>query len=107
MARTFQNAIDRARIPLNDDDKDRYTDVQLLSYANDAILILRQKRPDLFFGAWTPSPTEYILSDNLPVDDRYFPAVADYVTARAETRDDEDAMQARAASFMTLFGSNI
>jgi hypothetical protein len=107
MARTFQNALDRARIPLNDADKVRYPDVQLLSYANDAILILRQKRPDLFFGSWTMAPTEYILSDNLPVDDRYFPAVADYVTARAETRDDEDAMQARSAAFMSLFGSNL
>ena len=107
MARTFQQACDRARIPLNDSAKDRYPDADLLAYANDAILLLRQKRPDLFFGGWTIPPTEYGLGDALPVDDTFFPAVCDYMTGRAEFRDDEDAMQQRAQSFMQLFGSNL
>lgn len=107
MSRTFQQTIDRARIPLNDDDKVRYTDAQLLSFANDAVLLLRQKRPDLFFGSWTIPAGEYALGDQIPVDDRYFPALADYVTGRVEMRNDEDAMQQRAQAFLSLFGSNI
>jgi hypothetical protein len=107
MSRTFQQACDRARIPLNDADKTRYPDADLLAYGNDAILILRQKRPDLFFGSWTIPPAGYAIGDNLPVDDTYFPAVCDYMTGRAEFRDDEDAMQQRAAAFLQLFGGNL
>lgn len=107
MARTFQQVCDRARIPLNDADKTRYPDVDLLSYANDAVLLLRQKRPDLFFGSWTVPAGEYVVSDPIPVSDLYFPAICDYVTGRAEFRDDEDAMQARAAAFLQLFGGNL
>ena len=107
MSRTFQQVIDRARIPLNDADKVRYPDADLLAYANDAVLLLRQKRPDLFFGAWTLPAGEYAAGLNIPVDDVYFPALADYVTGRAETRDDEESMQQRAQSFLTLFGSNL
>lgn len=107
MSRTFQQVIDRARIPLNDADKVRYTDADLLGYANDAVLLLRQKRPDLFFGSWTIPAGEYAIGANLPVEDTYFPAVADYITGRAESRDDEESMQTRAAAFMQLFGSNL
>lgn len=107
MARTFQQVIDRARIPLNDAGKDRYPDADLLAYANDAILLLRQKRPDLFFGSWTIPASEYIVSANIPVDDTFFTAICDYVTGRAEFRDDEDAMQQRAGAFLQLFGSNL
>jgi hypothetical protein len=105
--RTFQQVIDRARIPLNDADKTRYPDADLLAYANDAILLLRQKRPDLFFGSWTLPVSEYLVGATLPVDDTFFPAICDYVTGRAEFRDDEDAMQQRAAAFLQLFGGNL
>jgi len=104
MARTFQNVVDRARTPLNDADKVRYTDASLLGYATDAVLLLRKARPDLFFGDWTFEAGEYTLVDLIPVEDLYFPALADYVTGRAETRDDEEAMQSRAAAFLQMFG---
>lgn len=107
MARTFQQVCNRARIPLNDADKTRYPDTDLLAYANDAVLLLRQKRPDLFFGSWTIPTGEYALTDTVPVDDTFFPAICDYVTGRAEFRDDEDAMQQRAASFLQLFGGDL
>jgi hypothetical protein len=107
MARTFQQVCDRARIPLNDADKTRYPDADLLSYANDAILILRRARPDLFFGGWTIPASEYGLGDAIPIEETYFPAVCDYVTGRAEFRDDEDAMQQRAGAFLQLFGGSL
>ena len=107
MARTFQQACDRARIPLNDADKTRYSDTDLLAYGNDAILLLRQKRPDLFFGSWTIPAGEYTGPDAIPISEVYFPAICDYMTGRAEFRDDEDAMQQRAAAFLQLFGGNL
>lgn len=107
MARTFQQACDRARLPLNDADKIRYPDADLLGYANDAVLLVRKRRPDLFFGAWTIPPNPYLLSDNIPLDDTYFPAICDYITGRAEFRDDESAMQERAAVFIQMFGGEI
>lgn len=103
MARTFQNVVDRARIPLNDAAKTRYPDPQLLGYANDAVLTVRKLRPDLFLGSWTIPAAEYVLADPIPIDDTYFPALCDYVTGRAEFRDDEDAMQQRAVAFAQLF----
>lgn len=101
--RLFQNVIDRARIPLNDSDKTRYPDAQLLSYATDAILTVRKLRPDLFLGSWTLPATEYLVTDAVPIDDVYFPALCDYVTGRAEFRDDEAAMQQRAVTLAQLF----
>lgn len=105
MAFTMQQVVDRARIPLNDADKVRYSDADLLGYANDAVKVLRRDRPDLFFGQFEALPGDKVLGDNLPVDDEYFPAVCDYVTARAETKDDEAALQTRATLFFNLFGA--
>lgn len=105
MAYTMQNVVDRARVPLNDDDKDRYSDDELLAYANDAVKVLRRERPDMFFGQFSALPGDKTLVQNLPLDDEYFPAVCDYVTARAESKDDEAALQTRAAAFFSLFSS--
>jgi hypothetical protein len=107
MARTFQQVVDRGRVPLNDADKTRYPDADLLAYANDGLLLVRKARPDLFFGNWNYQATEYALGTNIPIPDSYFVALADYVTARAEFRDDEDAMQQRAETFMKLFGGSL
>lgn len=103
MAYTMQQVVDRARIPLNDADKARYSDTDLLGYANDAVLVLRAKRPDLFFGQFASLPGAKALGENLPLDDTLFPAVCDYVTARAETRDDESVLEQRAVAFFALF----
>lgn len=103
MAYTMQRVIDDARVPLNDPSATRYPDTDLLKIANAAVLILRRRRPDLFFGRFTSLPGELTTGQNLPVDDEYFPAVVDYVVARAETRDDEEALKTRAAMFFQLF----
>lgn len=102
MAFTFQAVVDRARIPLNDTAKERWSDGDLLAYANDSIKILRKVRPDLFFGQFLALPGDKVLGDTLPVDDEHFPSVCDYVTARAETRNDEFALKTRAELFFRL-----
>lgn len=48
MSTTFQQAIDTARIPLNDAAKVRYPDDMLLSFAIDAVREIAVYRPELF-----------------------------------------------------------
>ncbi len=109
MAFTFQQLIDRARIPLNDADKDRYPDSELLGYGIDAYLMLRRFRPDLFLGGWTlGSWSTYAVGTTFPnAPDEYLPAIADYVTARAEFKDDESVVVERAKAFYQLFEMGI
>lgn len=110
MAFTFQNLVDRARVPLNDADKDRYTDAEMLNYAVDAYLILVRLRPDFFitrYGA-LPAYNTLVLDTNFPsVGDEYLPVIADYVTARAEFKDDESVIAERAQAFFALFRSGV
>jgi hypothetical protein len=104
MSYTMQNIVDRGRTPINDDDKVRFTDAALLVFAQDGILLLRNKRPDLFFGLFgTLSTTENLaLDDTFPLNAEIVPALADYVTARAETKNDESVLTERAALFFNL-----
>lgn len=103
MAYTMQQVIDLARAPLNDAGKVRYTDADLLLYANQAILRVRDRRPDLFLGRWLALPSNLVVGDNFPVRPELMSAVADYVTARAETRDDEFSETGRAVGYMAQF----
>lgn len=103
MAYTMQQVLDRARSPLNDSSKRRYPDAKLLEYANDAVRQLRQKRPDLFFGQFEALPGDKALGENLPLDDDYMPVVCDYIRARAETKDDDAALQSKAVAYFALF----
>lgn len=107
MAKTLQQVCDHARLPLNDADKARYADTELLGYANDAVQILRNKRPDLFYGTFTTALTDKALGDNLPLDDTLFSAVCDYVTARAESKNDESVVEQRAAAYFGLFRGQV
>jgi hypothetical protein len=69
---------------------------------------LRQKRADLFFGQFeAPAGRLGGHGDFVPVADEYFPALVDYVVARAETQDDESVDEGRAIAFFKLFGEQI
>jgi hypothetical protein len=109
MSFTVQQAIDRGRIPLNDVDKDRYTDVDLLVYAQDAYLLAFRHRPDLFIGRFSllTSATSLALGSTFPMDDQYLPFVADYITGRAEMLDDEFVNSGRAQSGIASFLSGL
>lgn len=100
---TMHYAIDRARIPLNDADKVRYSDANLMMFANEALQILRVQRADLFLGSLDAPLTVLAQSDHVPLADAYVPAISDYVTARAETRDSEEELMGRATVFFGLF----
>jgi hypothetical protein len=93
---------------LQDDAKVRYPDAELLDYANSAYLTLRRKRPDMFLGLWGSMPSNLGMASNFPgAGDEYMPSIADYVTARAEFKDDENVVQQRAASFYQLFEAGV
>ena len=105
---TVQQVIDRARIPLNDADKTRYPDTELTVYANDAYYMLRRIRPDFFLGAWTSLPASLSAADNFPnIDIMYMPPIADYVTARAEFKDDEAVVNQRAQAMLGMALSGV
>ena len=106
MAVTYQYVVDLARIPLNDADKTRYKDEILLKFANEGVLALVKRRPDLFIGSFSSLPTgSSTLADPLEVGDTYAQVVADWVTGRAEMTDDEHANSGRAELYVKLFGS--
>lgn len=107
MAFTYRSVIDLARIPLNDDDKARYSDSTLLSFANQGMLTFSKRRPDEFIGQFSALPNgEAALNDPLPIDVGYVQTIADYVTARAEMTDDEHADSGRAVLFSNLFSAD-
>lgn len=110
MAFTFQQIADRARLPLNDAAKTRWPDAELLGYGVDAYLLLRLKRPDIFVTGFASLPdySALTLGSSFPsADDSYLPAIADYVSARAQLKDDEAAMAERATTFYGLFRTGV
>lgn len=108
MAFTVQQVIDRARVPLNDAAKSRYSDAELTVYANDAYYLLRRYRSDIFLGKWSSLPAALGLDDEFPaVDIMYIPSVSDYVTARAEFKDDEAVIAERAQAMLAMAISGV
>lgn len=105
---TYQTVVDLARIPLNDEDKTRYSDAQLLAYANQAMLSYPKRRPDIFIGQYQSLPNgEAALADTFPIDSMYMQPVADYIVARAQMIDDEHANSGRAQAHVALFENGI
>ena len=109
MPYTMQKILDKARYPLNDAAKTAHSDAKMLSYAVDALLIVKQRRPDLFFGQYLNLPDigALVVGSDFPIDDAYGSAIADYVTARCETGNDESVIEQRANLFFDLFKSQI
>jgi hypothetical protein len=99
---TMQSLVDAARDTLNDADKVRWTDAVLLMYSHRALELLLAKRPDLFFGQFAAPPVDPVLADDFPLDVTVLPPVVDYVIARAHSRDSEEAIATKAASFFQL-----
>lgn len=107
MAITMQNVLDRARIPLNDNAKTRYSDERGLEFANAAIARAYQIRPDLKFGSYGTAFTPLPVGDGFPLPYQHLQAVADYVTGRWLTIDDEANAAEKALAYMTAFETSI
>lgn len=100
---TFQNVIDSARIDLQDAGKTRYTDAELLAYANDGVQEMFRYRPDFRLGSYATAVPTYVATDTIPVPAQYTMLLMHYLVFRAETRDDEYAVDGRAAAFLGRF----
>lgn len=107
MAYTMQQIVDMARIPLNDTKKARYSDSNLLSFTNVAVMRVLELRPDLLFGTAYTIASSLAMAGIFPLPDRFAQTVADYVGGRAELKDEDASTQARAQVLMSLFTSEL
>ena len=105
---TCQSVIDRARVPLNDADKSRYTDTELLSYLCDGIAEAYALRPDLRFGNFKAAAvTLFALTDTFPLSVQHEVALQHYLVYRAENKDDENVNEDREQKSYQRFQSGI
>jgi hypothetical protein len=105
---TCQNVIDRARVPLNDADKTRYPDADLLSYLCDGVAEAYALRPDLRFGNFkTSAVTLFVTTDTFPLAAQHEVALQHYIVYRAETRDDENVNANREQKSFQMFERGI
>lgn len=93
--------LDRARLPLNDADKTRWPDTELLTYLNEAIGIVRKSRPDLFFATLLEEPVVALNTDDVPVPYTHRQVLVDYVSARAQMKDGDET-GSKAAELLQL-----
>lgn len=108
MPTTFSQILSSARVVLNDTDTvKRYTDAQLLEYANDGIREIKKIRPDLFFGKYATALSTYVSTDNVPVDDLYVQFLKDYVIFRSGLREDEESSAQRSIAFFNRFKTSL
>jgi len=107
MALTLGGMFAEARRLLSDDDKTRYTDADLASALNDALLQVRAKRPDAFTGIGLRNPVpqfiETDLAETFPIDQVFYPPVLYYLVGICETREDTYGNDARAVSLTNKF----
>lgn len=102
---TMQSVLDQARITLNDADKDRHSDADLLKFANRALDEAYRLRPDLFIGQFSSLTEGHQLAvgADFPIDGRFRSPVVDLVIGWAEMTDDEHSVSGRAAALLTKF----
>ena len=104
---TFQSVIDATRTFLQDSGSARYSDSDLLIYANEAIAEAKRVRPDFFLGTFSTLLTDYALADTVPIPIEYQSYLKDYIMARAEFRDDEYSIDGRIAGFIGRFKAGL
>ena len=104
---TFQQIIDSARVDLQDADKVRYTDAELLEYANDGVKEAFRFRPDFRLGSYTTAYATFQASDQVPIPELYQMLIKHYVVFRSEARDDEYNNDGRAAIFLSRFEARL
>lgn len=104
---TFQQIIDSARVDLLDADKTRYTDAELLEYANDGVKEAFRIRPDFRLGSYTSAYTTYVAANDVPIPDLYQMLLKHYIVFRAEVRDTEYVDEGRAAMFLQRFEKSL
>jgi hypothetical protein len=91
----------------------RYPNDDLIDALNIALLEARRLRADLFLPSFTMpwfDPAKQTTSDlvaPVPIDPMYRQSLVYYIVGRAQLRDDESTVDARAASLMTKFTAQL
>ena len=104
MARTVAEVLADASRTLNDEALVRYKQPELIGFVVDALQGLRNVRPDIFVGKLNTAIGTLALASPLPVEEMFYRPIVDYVIGRAETKDDEHVVSARAQLMMNLAG---
>jgi hypothetical protein len=108
---TVQDYLDKARVLLQDTVQPyRYSDAELVSCLDEAILECRRLRPDLlrnYFRTSLPDFSPTALTAPVPIDPQYRMAFVYYVTGQAQLRDEENTQDARATVFLNKFVSQL
>ncbi|MDX1297291.1 MAG: hypothetical protein R3260_03485 [Pseudomonas sp.] len=109
--KTIGDCIGDARTILQDKSTPyRYTDDELYSAFNNGLNELKRLRPDAFVGSYGTDLTIYTSSDSateLPVAMIFFQPLVYFVTGFAELRDDEFAVEGRAAILLRSFSAQL
>lgn len=101
---TNAQIIERSRRQhLNDADSVTWPDAELFEHLVHGLRMLKSRRPDLYHGVARDALTTLTVDDDFPLDEFVEPAIQDYVTARAQFKDDEYAIQGAASAFYALF----
>lgn len=100
---TVQQVMDRGRRALNDADKVRYPDADLLDYVNDGVAEIYEMRPDLRVGKFRQPVPTLAAGDAFPLSGAHAVAIQHYIAFRAETRDDENVNENREVKSYKLF----
>ncbi|MBN9461700.1 MAG: hypothetical protein J0H00_10815 [Burkholderiales bacterium] len=99
-----QEILDRARLPLNDAEKERYLDEDGLLYLREGVRTIRRLRPDCFVGRLGSDPAADIVLNppsEVQIEFEHYQALSDYVSARWQDRDD-DLTGEKAAAWLTM-----
>lgn len=102
---TFATIVSQARVLLQDTSSVRYTDAELMVYANDALKVIRRVRPDTFFNQYATAITDYTTSSTFPIGTEFEQSVRDFIVAYANMRESEDAGTTQ--DFMGKFASGL
>ena len=100
---TMQNIMDLARLDINDANKTRNTDVNMLKFANDGVAKALVMRPDLNWGSYNTTFADLTTASTFPLPLEYRPAIANYIVTRCESADDPFAVEQRAIQGLKLF----
>ena len=108
MPKSIDDALTDARVILNDEAGDRYTDAQLVSDFNNAISQTKMLRPDVFIlGEALPEITVAELNQvpptAFPLPEIFYQSFVYYLAGNAELRDDEFAVDNRAMTLLTAY----
>lgn len=85
----------------------RYTDLELLSTLNMALLQARKLRPDLFLGVATVPSFSVVDTTAVVMDQQYRVPFVYFMTGHAQLRDEEDTMDSRAAGLISKFTAQL